>query len=738
MGFKRQVRLLAAALLAAGMLVVFRMPGLFLPPMWLLAPLALVPWLFAVERFSRPARAGCDGERPGSLAPLLVLVAALVLMLFTSAVRHKWFFFLRWAPDTHQVPWVPHRMALLVLYTALLAPLFALGRRRLPGLMPAVLLLSQVACFHALMRASGGHALSRDDHPSMMFRLWEISRTWPQLVNYNPYWNAGTVDFAGAASGLNGLGMLVAPFLHWCRIQDIYTPMIGAAFIFLIPWMAALSVRVAGGRGAALWTAGILGLGVSQHFFLWLLQYGTVGACFSSAFILPFAAGVFRVLWMGRREWWLLVLVSGSFVFLMMWPPGALMAAAVFVAAVASARRWTWKRVGFLALCGAVGLALHYRTFGAIFLQGGEQLLNGDLAAAPRAAAGGGALRPLAHTGAMAASGWSRLISHLHEVNPILVVMGIAGTLVFPLRSVRRWFAPIIITLAILCGWGPELLPHLELGRMSIPLAYVAIAPAALGIERILRSGRFMLTPARAVLVALLILTGWNARGLFGGRQALFTVTYMGEKTESLVALVKAHAEPGSRVLFAGPCVHAYGDGGHVALLPYLGGREMMACDYYHFPMAEVEYEYPPPPFRDKPDLLYAFLADHNVSLVFARRTALYKGAQAWAPRLEKEPARYRRIGGLEHGQVAVFRVEGYERTMFLKGSGTVEADFNRIRVRTGQPGERTVIKYRWQEGLRVAPPVEIRPFRVAEGIDMVEIVWNGRAECAIRYASAW
>ena len=49
--------------------------------------------------------------------------------------------------------------------------------------------------------------------------------------------------------------------------------------------------------------------------------------------------------------------------------------------------------------------------------------------------------------------------------------------------------------------------------------------------------------------------------------------------------------------LFAGETVHGYG-GGHVAVLAYLTGRQMMACDYYAFSPDLVEYNYPPREWR--------------------------------------------------------------------------------------------------------------------------------------------
>ena len=723
----------AAVLLSASGLFVFRESGTFLAIKWMIGWVGLLPWLYLIDRLHRAGQFRGPQGNLRRLAPLLVMTGGLLLLLFSSAVQHKWFFFLNWAPASDgDYAGLPFRLGAFILLTGLLTPLVLTQRPRIRWWVMVFMLAAQAVCFRSLMQASGGHALARDDHPSMLFRLWEFSQTWPQLVNYNPYWNGGVVDFAGTASGLNGLGLLLKPVLAFARLEDVYTPFIGVAFIGLAPLLAALSVRVAGGRGAAPWVAGILGLGVSQQFFLWLLQFGTVGACFSTVFILPFAACVFRALWLRGREWWLGLLMVTSFAFLLMWPPGGLMALTVAGAALVNLRRWTWKRVAFLAVCGVLGLAVMAKPLALLVTESGRDLTR---PLAPQVAAdAGGAAYGLAFWKA----GWARLVDDLRQVNPILSFLGLLGAAVFPRRSVRWWFLPIFAGLALMCGWGALVRKDLELNRMAMALAMVAIAPAALAIERVLRTGRFRLAFVRAALLALLVMTALSMRDLYLGRQPLLSTRYLGSRTASLVALLREKAVPGSRVLFAGPCVHGYGDGGHVAALPYLSGIEMMACDYFHFPTSEVEYEYPPRPFRGDAESLFRFLQAYNVNLIVTRDRPKHRNGVDWMERLLAEPERYRKIAAFDDGQVIVFRVAGERFPMVLAGRCRVEAAFNRIRVETAHPEDRTIIKYNWQPGLKVAAPVRIRPYTLAPGYELIEIEWNGQNACTIRFDRGW
>ena len=734
--FRRALPWAAAVLLAAGALGAFHVSGKLFPSKWLLGLAWIAPWIIFLKRRcsaeTYPTRAGSE------FRPLTIMLIGLLLLLFSSAATHKWFFFLNWTSGKNEYIGLPYRMAVFVALTLFLIPLMQARRgRALRWAGFIILIAAQAMCFRALLEYTGGQALSRDDHPSMMFRLWEVSKTWPQMLNYIPYWNAGVVHYTGMAAGLNGLGTLLKPVLLNARIDEVYTSVIGTAFIVAVPLLALLSVRLLGGRGSALWAAGILALGVSQHFFLWLLQYGTVGACFSTAFIMPFSACVFRVLWLRQQTWWLMVLMLTSFIFLLMWPPGAIMAATVFLAAVVNARRWSWKRVAYLAAAGMIGVGLLYKTIGLLYFEGGHEFFHHMLSPGSTSASAA-TDTPAIDLAQLWKQGWIRLVSHMHEMNPVIVMLGILGAFVFPRRSIRWWFLPVFISLSLLCGWGSVLIPHMELGRMAIALAFAATGPAALAVQRILRTRSLAMAPGRAAVLALLVLTAANVADIYGGGQRFFSTTFMGKKTDELASFIKEKALPGTRILFAGPCVHSYGDAGHIAVFPVLTGHEMMACDYYHFSPALVEYEYPPRPFRENSDRLFEFMDLYNVGLIITRSKPLHSTGVPWADRLQHDPTRYRHIATLDEGKVLVFRVANDNPSMFLRGEGSIKADFNQLHVTTSNPDQRTIIKYNWKDGLAAEPPVQIQPVTVADGVDLIEIFWNGQQECSITFDSVW
>jgi len=290
--------------------------------------------------------------------------------------------------------------------------------------------------------------------------------------------------------------------------------------------------------------------------------------------------------------------------------------------ALCSARRWTRRKVLFLAAAAGIGLLLLYRRLGVLAFEGGGEFFQ-YLFRMPGGTATAAAAAPDAAvasvTPGLLAAGWGKLVDELRDVNPVLVFLGFMGAAVFPCRSVRWWFLPSLLLLAAIGGWGPVFMPNLELGRISIALAFLAVAPAALAVERMLRTDRPRLAVLRACLLALLVMTGFNVTRCFGGRMTQFQLSFLSDRTDRLVAFIREHAPEGTRVLVAGHAVHMFGDGGHLASLPLLAGREMMACDYYHFPLKLVEYNYPPRVFRKTDEDVRRFFDIYNVSLVLTK-----------------------------------------------------------------------------------------------------------------------
>jgi hypothetical protein len=277
----------------------------------------------------------------------------------------------------------------------------------------------------------------------------------------------------------------------------------------------------------------------------------------------------------------------------------------------------------------------------------------------------------------------------------------------------------------------------------------VAVIPAALCASDLLRSCDPRLAVFRAVVTAVLMVGALNTILLFGNNsRAPYEV--LSSDGRALVEWIRANTPANSRVMFAGSTVHGY-EGGHVAFMQYLTGREMMACDYYHFSPEVVDYDYPPRPWRNNPEFFSRFLELYNVSVITTLRNK-------WKNYLRSRPEEYREeisfgeeVSPGEGKPLVFFRVikpskspsfankasEGSAKaSLFLAGHGRVQAHFNRLEVELEKSDEEAVIKYNWQPGLSCAKPAEIFPYHAGAGVILIGIHPHGEKHVVIRYIS--
>jgi len=648
------------------------------------------------------------------LVPGLILVGSLLIYLVSSATGSRWFYFLDWTVSggldvvlsTRQVP-------SFVLANVLLTLVFVFVRpgKKVWMLVLAVMLLGQLWCVYQLFSETGGAPIYRDDHPAFMLRLYAFGRTFPRLIYYDPFWNGGYVSPYIIGSGTTSIGTVLWPLWRLAPIEAAYTYGLAILFIVMVPLLAVGAVRIAGGSWTAAFCGGTLALGISRYYFLWLLHYGTVGACFSAAFIMPVCACVFRILWLGRKEVLTGVIFAVSGFLFLAWPASIFMAVAILPGVIASGGRWTKSRLLFIVLFGALLVALCLPYMAGIIRHSDPAAYAGAEANKVEPAALG--------------RGFEKLKVHLRSANPLLLFLGFAGVWFFPRRGVRCFFGPVLLCLAIFSGWGEVWKPQFQLVRAGIPLFYLAVIPASLWMGRLLEKGPLRLAPARAAIAALLIFSGWNISKMYGNDS---TATYctLGGEVSGLARWIRENTPENGRVLFAGSASHGYG-GGHVAYLPVLSGREMMGSDYYHFSPRRVDYNYPPRGYRESGERIFAFTQLYNVTHIITYH-------EGWIEKLRGNPELFEQAHTFgTRTKKTVFRVLR-EPDIFLEGKGAVESDVNELKVTLDEADGAAVLKYNWIDGLRADAPVEIRPFKVEEGIEFIEIDPHGKKQFSIHY----
>ncbi|MGI5867860.1 MAG: hypothetical protein ACOX9C_00240 [Kiritimatiellia bacterium] len=679
------------------------------------------------RRLGRVDDAGTDAKAVRGLAPLeWVLLVALAVYALSAVARIPKYYFANW-PITTGISFQSFKAVQMwfVLLSFGAVPLFTIWdpRRWLPKVLAAGLVATQVACCCLLLRHTGFGALYSDDHPSFLFRISEFFGAFPWRENYVPHWNAGVANSVITSSGVAGYAILGAPL--WLLLPPhVASPYVFLfAFVFFVPWMTHAGFRAAGLSMIGGLLGAIFALAQGPLFMLWLLRFGTVGASLSMAMLPSALAFLHAAAMRPRPSHWVLVGMVVSIFFMGQWPPMLMLGLPLGLLVLGHARHW-WRssrRVAFL-LAATVTVAALIPTVAGSFL--GKEVLGHVLENPSDDAIGLRAFRREFLT---------TLMSICADMNPLLLFAGLAGMWFMPWRRLRRWVVAPFLFLVVVFTMGPVCLPNMQLVRMGVVASCLMALPAACILRKVLVSRARFAPILQAVVLALVLCSLQNTMRYYGARTH---DAYVGTRriVHDLTDWIEANVPEDGRLLFAGSAVHAYGRG-HIAYLPKLAGREMMSCDYYGFPRGMVEMNYPPQAFRKKPGGYHEFAKLHGVTHVISFRRDHIEHCCA-NPELFREVATLVDQDESANRDFVVFAVKD-SGGRFAKGEGVIEADFNHIRVDFGgTPPEEAVIRYNWNDRLRVDPPAELVPHEAGDGVVFIGIRPNGASRVDVRYES--
>lgn len=686
--------------------------------LWFIPPVLMIE---IIRHRSKLETEGIAGVSKSTIISGVILFLFLLLVLVSSLNHHKWFYFLKWrhapVPGFH---YFHAEFIEFLLLTQFLILFFLLFKKHASTFIALVLLCIQIFCLGMFLTATKGSPLYIDDHTCFIYRLWEFGKTFPQFMNYCPYWNCGVEDCSIVTTGAVSLGLLFLPVWKFACVVSSYTYVYGVLFIVMIPLLYIFSVRAIGGNWISAWCAGILAIGVSQHYFLWLFHYGTPGALLSSAFLAPFASCIYRVVWLDKREWRLAVMLVLTGFFLVLWPPGVIMGAGVLFSLLFSLGKWTRKKIVFLFLCFIAFLVLYFKILAVI----ASPAMFKDILHSFNSEIRQSAPSVSRFNYADLIEGWRQLCAHVKEGHPLLIVFGIGGIFLLSGRGIALWYLPILLFMMFFAGWGEQISSELQLTRMAIPMFFVSIIPASLWIGRLIDVKNIRLILLQAALTALLIMGGWNCAGMYNNKGLALYYTISPEVSQ-LVDWIRKNVPSNGRVLFAGPTLHAYGRG-HVVVLPYLTGREMIAADYVQFSASEMASYFPPTRLHKDKEALFKYMELYNITDIVAWE-------DCWKDIFRAYPDQY--IEETTFEGITIFKVERAPE-IFIQGSGSIGADFNVLRIHINESNRDAVIKYNWIDGISVSKPAEIFPFDAGGGVKFIGIRPNGQRDVVIRYKS--
>lgn len=658
-----------------------------------------------------------DARPPILVGPWLIVLAA--LMLAMPAAGEPMAFFQRWWPSRAEITAAFRCDA--IRWLALTATAFVLWPHMSKQFRECTLLggvaLAVIAAVAALYTGSAGRPLYRDDHPSFLFRMWLFACSAPLPVAWVPFWEAGHVDTSAAVTGAWLLGLPLWLIGGSKLPHEIYPALVPLAILGLPPLAAAVGARLSGAGVLGCSSAALLALGVSRSWFIWTLRFGTIPAGISAA-MFPLAAGVsILILRHPRPTARHAVAWAAALVGMFHWPLATIMAIPLAIGILISPPLWTARRFAVFAAGTAMAALVLSPVAWAIVAHAGV----GDFVGSP-------STNRL--TWAALASGLQRLTSIVQQSHPLVVTVGLVGAPLWGDRATQRVLWTTLAGLTFLSVWGDIPSAELQLTRAHLPLALLATLPAAHLIQQLLESPSHRLRLVSAAVLALLVLGAYEAIRQYRNRTNT-PYTSMGDEPTEIAEWIAQNVPPGARVMFAGPTVHAYG-GGHVAYLPVMSSRSMLACDFYHFAPTRREYEYPPRTFRQYDADVFEFLDLHNVAAVIT-----YHGH--WLRFFRKYPDHFAETVKFgRDGRKIAFLLKHPLPGLFVQNGGTIEERVNGLNVVLNEPTQVAVLRYQWSEGLRADPPARLFPFKAAnENLRWIGIEPNGASEVRIRW-SAW
>jgi hypothetical protein len=698
-------------LLALGLFGILQTSGAWITLGWLKYLLYLVPLAGLVVWLQRKGPGVADDAT--ALWQLAILLGVLFGYLYSSATKDFYYFFATHDDQTAKLREYRGLLKDLAIGMVVLAPLFLY--RKMPWwkwTLPVILLVSIYLAGDALFAATGGEPIYRDDHPSFIQRFTIFGQTFPQILYYDPAWNAGRSTAYVVVCGALVPGILYWPFWAFGDVSQVYTPILFFHFCVAIPLFGLVAARLIGGSWTASWASAILVFASTRYFLLWMLHYGTIGFSFAIPFLLIASACIYRILWMDKREWWIGILLVLSSVGFLAWPAAVLMGVPLAVAMALSWRRLDKGKLIYLGIC-AVCIAL-------LLLPILNAVLNHTAAAQL-------ASLPQDHLSLQSVfiEGWGQLVQRLRNGNPLTLFLGILG--VFFLRQpagLRLFFGTIIIGFLLEISFIGQLRPESELKRTAVPLFLMAAIPAGIWIDHLFRERQKLASVLQAMVLMLLLLGALNMPSFYSGKR-LERFSKAQPYISEFADWAREHVPDQGRLLFAGPTRHAY-SGAHVALFPILTGKEMMAVDFYSFSEKLVNYTYPPLPWRNTTGGTYEWLQLFGVSHVVAyeeRELKFYR----------RTPQMFKPVFEFGTDRIFyVFEVVHDDKDRFFQGEGTVDSAINKLVVKTSD--EDVVIKYLWNDGLKADGDAELYPVDVAEGIQFIGIHTGGRKEINLSY----
>jgi len=583
--------------------------------------------------------------------------------------------------------------------------------------------LAVVSCllfFVGFLIFADGGLLFSDDHSVFLYRLLLLKEHFPNIPVYNPLWSAGRDTLHFFATGNLNIFLIFFPLINFLDPLVAYTLQVAILLFLLTPGSMWLAARILGFSRTCAAIAALLSLSGSALWYQWALKYGTLG-CITSIALLPVSVAYILKAFQDNRD---LSARQGLIFFLctalvLLWSPSGLVLLPLLGAGLLSFKRqvkktylvissamillvtipwlyffWTeWNVSKFLNKTDAVSASLEV----------GEAERAGS-----RVQVGKRSLRANRPAG-FSLEETKRLFSDsLIRINPLLLIFTIPG-LALLRPYVRKVYAILLGWLVVLSGLLPPAIPQIELDRMFLVLAHLACLPVALAIESLisrsdLRGQRLFSSVAISFLGAGLV-----ASAAIVGNRMEDRFSFAGKELGDVVMFVKDEIPGEGRLFFSGFVLEDL-DNAHIAPLPAMTGRPMIAVSPFHDHWSYSQ------PFPQEVIAGGEKAISEYLDLIAVDAVAAHE--PRWKTFFSERPDSFLPLG--KAGKFNFFsrvKPEGY----FLEGKGEIiEQTTSIVRLSLAEGEEEAVLKFRYLPHLD--SECELSPVDAGHGLQFIKL----------------
>jgi len=634
-------------------------------------------------------------------------------------------FFSNWLTRSYNLFQGPSIRGEFILGALLMVPLLRINSARYWNwlVVCAVLMVS-----YSFLSTADGRVLFSDDNATFQYRLQLLKENFPSIPFYSPLWNSGIDARDFFATGALNAFILASPLIYLCNVQECYNLIIVLLVIVLPTASTALAARTLHLAHPAPAFAALLALASTFAWYKWGLKYGTIGFVVSASLVPLSLALVSRFTDPDDPfPWSIAILTVCSISLMIMWSASGLVFIPALLFVLARVQRLYRSPTRIVATIMILALNLPWIIIFlnvskvANFLKSEQATISApeipiSQSAEPRASAPGDFKTRAGTVSSVHALGLLR--DAATGTNPLLLLLTIPGIALLPRRN-RLLIGLTAIWLIALGSLGAMIKPQLELDRMLVMLALVAVLPTSVALRKLfidispkIKASRF-LSLGSIYLAGGILLTGPFVASAITSNRTLEQFHFASPLVGEITKAINAYGGAG-RVLFSGFVLHQLEEG-HLAPLVLSGGPPLIASTHVHNLWSYRQII--PKSYLDRePSGIPEYLDLQNVTAVIAHEPE-------WIDYFARRPAHFQRVW--KGGKFVMYKRLKYIGNYFLEGNGQIVAqETNRVRFSLKTPN--AILKFNYYPFLEIQRDGEkactVGPARISPEITFVHV----------------